>query len=200
MIAVIRSELYRMATIRSVAVTLWAFCALGIVLSVLGSEFWALLAGVGAFGIGVTGVAQHFQHRTAILLYLGRPQRIRVLAGQLITAVLVSEVFTAVSGGVVLVQGNRERYAVTLLVAPLMTVLGAATAAVVRRATVLFIGFAMWILFVEAMYGRLEKPFPFSAYLDAANGDAGKTGILALWVLGAVIAAAVAVRRDLNAD
>jgi len=198
MIAVVRSELYRLSTVRSSAMSLSVFSAFGILLSLVGSDFWALLAGVGAFGFGVTGVSQHFQHRTAVLLYLARPRRIRVLFGQLVTAVIVSFVFTAVSGGVVLIQGSRERYLITLVVAPLMAVLGAAGAAIVRSSTFLFVGFATWILFVEAMYGKMQEPLPFSAYLDAANGDVPKLLILLGWTLATIVGAIFAVRRDLN--
>ena len=200
MIAVVRSELYRLSTIRSTALSLSIFSAFGILLSLIGSDFWALLAGVGAFGFGATGVSQHYQHRTSVLLYLARPRRIRVLFAQLITAVLVSFVFTAVSGGVVLIQGNRERYLITLVVAPLMAVLGAAGAAIARSSTFLFVGFATWILFVEAMYGKMQEPLPFSAYLDAASGDVRQLLILLAWILATIVGAIFAVRRDLTGD
>jgi ABC-2 type transport system ATP-binding protein len=200
MIAVVRSELYRLSTIRSSAFSLAAFCAFGILLSMIGSDMWALLAGVAAFGFGATGIAQHYRHRTAVLLYLARPRRIRVLLGQLATAVVLSAGFTAFSGALVLFQGNPERYLITLVVAPLMAVLGAAAAAIARSATYLFVGFAAWILFVEAMYGKMQEPLPFSAYLDAATGDVRKLFILLGWILATVAGAAFAVRRDLNGE
>ncbi|GID96307.1 hypothetical protein ACFQFC_08770 [Amorphoplanes digitatis] len=200
MIAVVRSELYRLSTVRSSALSLAVFGAFGIVLSMIGTDMWALLAGVGAFGFGVTGVSQHYQHRTAVLQYLARPRRILVLLGQLVTAVIVSLGFAAVSGVIVLVQGDRERYLITLLVAPLMAVLGAAAAAIVRSATFLFIGFAAWVLFVEAMYGKMQEPLPFSAYLDAATGDVRKLLILLCWTLATIVGAIFAIRRDLSGD
>jgi hypothetical protein len=200
MIAVVRSELYRLSMTRSNALSLSVFTAFGVILSVIGDDFWALLAGVGAFGFGAIGVSQHYQHRTAVLLYLARPRRIRVLLAQLVTAVIVSFGFTAVSGGLVLIQGDRDRYLITLVVAPIMAVLGAAAAAIARSATFLFVGFAAWILFVEAMYGKLQDPLPFSAYLDAAGGDVRKLLILLAWTLAAVIGAIFAVRRDLTGD
>jgi hypothetical protein len=200
MIAVVRSELYRLSTIRSSALSLAIFTCLGTILGMIGADFWALLAGVGAFGFGVTGVSQHFQHRTAVLLYLARPRRIRVLIGQLITTVIVGFGFTAISGLIVLIQGNRERYLITLLVAPIMAVLGAAAAAIARSATMLFVGFVAWIIFVEAMYGKLQEPLPFSAYLDAAAGDVQKLLILLGWTAATIIGAAVAIRRDLTGD
>jgi len=200
MIAVVRSELYRLSTIRSSAVSLAIVSAFGIILGTVGADFWALLAGVGAFGFGVTGVSQHYQHRTVVLLYLARPKRILVLVAQLVTALIVSLAFTAVSGAVVLIQGDRDRYLITLVVAPVMAVLGAAGAAIARSATVLFVGFVAWIIFVEAMYGKLQEPLPFSAYLDAAAGDLHKLLILLGWTLAAVAGAVLAVRRDLNGD
>jgi hypothetical protein len=197
-IAVVRSELYRLSTVRSSALSLAVFTAAGVVFSMIGSDFWALLAGVGAFGFGATGISQHYQHRTAVLLYLARPRRIRVLAAQLVTALIVSLGYTVVSGLLVLIQGNRERYLITVVVAPLMAVLGAAGAAIARSATFLFVGFATWIVFVEAMYGKLQEPLPFSAYLDAAGGDARKLMILVGWIVAAIAGAVFAVRRDLN--
>jgi hypothetical protein len=199
-IAVVRSELYRLSTVRSSAMSLALFAGLGICLSMIGSDFWALLAGVGAFGFGATGISQHYQHRTAVLLYLARPQRIRVLLAQLVSTLIVSLGFTVVSGLLVLIQGNPERYLITVLVAPIMALLGAAGAAVARSATFLFVGFATWILFVEAMYGRMQEPLPFSAYLDAASGDVRKLLILLGWTLAAVVGAGFAIRRDLNGD
>lgn len=200
MIAVVRSELYRLSTIRSSAMSIAVFTGFGILLSMISSDMWALLAGVGAFGLGVTGVSQHYRHRTAVLLCLARPRRALVLLAQLVTTLLVGFAFTAVSGALVLIQGNRERYLITLVVAPLMALLGAALAAVVRSATFLFIGFATWTLFVEAMYGRMQEPLPFSAYLDAASGDPKKLLILLGWTLAAIVAAIFAIRRDLNGD
>jgi hypothetical protein len=200
MIAVVRSELYRLSTVRSSAMSLAVFSAFGVLLSMIGSDFWALLAGVGAFGFGATGISQHYQHRTAVLLYLARPHRIRVLLGQLVTSVIVSVGFTVVSGLLVALQGNRERYLITVAVVPFMALLGAAGAAIARSATFLFVGFATWVLFVEAMYGKMQEPLPFSAYLDAATGDVRKLLILLGWTVAAIVGAGFAVRRDLTGD
>jgi hypothetical protein len=104
------------------------------------------------------------------------------------------------AGGTVLVQGNQERYLITLAVAPVMALLGAALAAVVRSATFLFIGFTTWNVFVEAMHGKMQEPLPFSAYLDAASGDPRKLLILAGWTLAATAGAVFAIHRDLNGD
>ena len=60
MTAVVRSELYRLATIRSSALSLAIFTCLGTILGMIGSDFWALLAGVGAFGFGSSGSPSTF--------------------------------------------------------------------------------------------------------------------------------------------
>ena len=200
MIAVVRSELYRLSTTRSSAMSMAVVSALGITLGTVSADFWALIAGAGAFGFGAIGVTQHFQHRTAVLLYLTRQRRIPVLLAQLVTAVIVSLGFTAVSGASVLARGYHEEYLTTLVVAPIMAVLGAAGGAIARSATVLFVGFTAWIVFVEAAYGRMQEPFPFSTYLDAATGDLGKLPIFLGWTLAAVVGALFAVRRDLTGD
>ncbi|GAA1765076.1 hypothetical protein [Luedemannella helvata] len=200
MIAVVRSELYRLSTTRSSAMSLAVVSALGITLGTVSADFWALIAGAGAFGFGAIGVTQHFQHRTAVLLYLTRQRRIPVLLAQLVTALIVSVGFTAVSGASVLARGYHEEYLTTLLVAPVMAVLGAAGGAIARSATVLFVGFTAWIVFVEAAYGRMREPFPFSAYLDATTGDLDKLPVFLGWALAAVVGALFAVRRDLTGD
>jgi hypothetical protein len=61
-------------------------------------------------------------------------------------------------------------------------------------------GCTAWIVFVEAMYGKLQEPLPFSAYVDAASGNLNKLLLLLGWTLAAIAGAVVAVRRDLNGD
>jgi hypothetical protein len=200
MIAVVRSDLYRLFTIRSSAVALAVLGAAGNFFGVISADMWALLAGVGAFGFGVTGMTQHYQHRTAVLLYLARPRRASVLLGQLVTTVIVGFGFAALSGVSVLLHGDLDVYLRTLMVVPIMAVLGAATAAIVRRAVPLVVGFGVWVIFIEAMFGKMEQPLPFSAYLDAATGNVEKLLILLGWTLAAVLGALVAVHRDLNGD
>jgi hypothetical protein len=50
------------------------------------------------------------------------------------------------------------------------------------------------------MYGELQEPLPFSAYLDAASGDVGKLLILVGWTVATIIGAMVAIRRHLTGD
>ena len=200
MIAVVRRGLYRLSTIRSSAFSIAVFAAFGIIFSVMSADMWALLAGVSAFGFGVTGITQHYQHRTAVLLYLARPKRLQVLLAQLLTTVIVSLGFAAVSGVVVLFSGDVDVFLRTLTVVPIMGLLGAAMATVVRRATPLVVGFAVWVIFIEAMYFRMEQPLPFSAYLDAAGGNGRALLQFLGWALAAVVAAGFSVRRDVNVD
>src|SRR5262245_52984282 len=98
MLTLIRSELYRMATIRSSWVSIALFGFVAAAFGVLGPSYWALFAGLGAFGISALTVAQHHQHRTVALMYLARPRRLTALFAQVATTVIVSWVVAALSG------------------------------------------------------------------------------------------------------
>jgi len=199
-IALVRSEVYRLATIRSSWVSMALFAALGMLFGLLSADMWALLAGVGAFGLAVMAVCQHHQHGTAVLLHLARPRRTLVLAGQLVTVVLVTTAFAAVSGLLVLMGGEATQYGNTLLVVPVMAVFGAANAAVLRRSTYLFIGYSAWFVFIEGLLGKLAAPLPFSAYLLASAGESDSMLILVGWSLLALVAAGIAIHRDVAGD
>ncbi|MEQ4300842.1 hypothetical protein ABNF97_05525 [Plantactinospora sp. B6F1] len=200
MIALLRSELYRTATIRSSWISIAVFSGLGAFFGTVNVDAWALLAGMGAFGLAVLGVTQHFQHRTAVLLYLARPNRLLTLLGQLVASVVVAVGFAAVSGVTVLAKGDLTQYRDTLTLVPVMAVFGAANAVVVRRPTWLLLGYAGWFVFVEGLLGRLTAPLPFSSFLAAGGGD--RTGLLiaAAWTLLALLAAAITVHRDITTD
>jgi ABC-2 type transport system ATP-binding protein len=201
MIALIRSELYRTATIRSSWVSIVLFGALAASFGVLSAYWWALFAGIGAFGIAVFTVARHYQHRTAALLYLARPKRFPVLLAQVLSAVAVSWVFTAVTGiTAVLKDGNGATYRHTLTVVPIMAVFGAAAAAVVRRSSWLLYGFAVWFVLVEGLIGQMKWPLPISSYLDAARGDPYGLEVFVVWAVGTLAVAALMLRRDFAAD
>ncbi|MFK3980959.1 hypothetical protein ACI2K4_11340 [Micromonospora sp. NPDC050397] len=197
MIALVRGELHRAATIRSSWLSIAVLCVLTTLLGWLSVDFWKLLVGLGAFGLATAQTAQHYQHRTAVLLHLARPDRLLVLAGQLVASVVVTVGFAAVSGVTVLVNGHVEHYRETLVVAPLMAVFAAASAAIFRRPTWLFLSFGVWFVLVEGLFGRLEKPLPFSAFLQAGVGDRLNLLIFAGWAALAVVGAVIAVRRDL---
>jgi hypothetical protein len=198
--ALIRSELYRMATIRSSWVSIALFGALAATFGLLDSYWWALFAGIGAFAISVLTVAQHYQHRTAALLYLARPKRLSVLIAQVIATVAVAWGVTAVSGITVLVQGGHLPYRHTLTVVPIMAVFGAATAAIVRRSSWLILGFAVWFVLVEGLAGQLKWPLPISSYLDAAEGDAFGLEVFICWAVVALAVAVPTLARDLTTD
>jgi hypothetical protein len=201
MIALIRAELYRTVTIRSSWVSIVLFGAFAASFGVLNAYGWALFAGIGAFGIAVFTVARHFQHRTAALLYLAQPRRVRVLLAQVITTVLIAWVFTAVTGITALLKdGNGAVYRHTLTVVPVMAIFGAAAAAVVRRPSWLLYGFAVWFVLVEGLLGQMKWPLPISSYLDAAGGNPYGLEVFLVWALGTLAVAALLLRRDFTTD
>jgi hypothetical protein len=202
MIALVRSELYRMATIRSswLSVALFGFSAAAF--GVLNPYAWSLFAGIGAFGISVLGVTQPFQHRTVALLYLARPKRLPVLLALVVTAVAVAWAMAALSGVTVLAKGGHAAYDHTLAVVPIMAVFGAALASIVRRSSWLLIGFAVWFIVVEILLGKLEWQLPVSAYLAAssARGDVFSREIFIVWTVSVLAVATVTLRRDTTTD
>ncbi len=200
MVALVRSELYRVATIRSSWVSLLVFGVVGLLLGAVNIDAWALLVGMAAFGLSAMIVSQHYQHRTAVLLYLAEPRRVAVLIGQVVTAAIVTVGIVAVSGLTVVLKGEPTRYGNLLTMIPVLAVFGAATAAIVRRSTWLFLGAAGWFVFVEGLLGRLQAPLPFSAFLGAGAGDPRSLVIAASWTVLAVVVAMVTVGRDVTGD
>jgi ABC-2 type transport system ATP-binding protein len=196
----VRSELYRMATIRSSWVSIALFGFVAAAFGVLNPYWWALFAGIGAFGISVLTVTQHFQHRTAVLLYLARPKRFPVLFAQVLTTVAVVWVLTAVSGITVLLKSDGLPYRHTLTVVPIMAVFGAATASVVRRSSWLLFGFAVWFVLVEGLISQMKWPLPISSYLDAARGDPYGLEVFIVWAVAALAVAALTLSRDPTTD
>lgn len=83
---------------------------------------------------------------------------------------------------------------------PILAVFAAANAAIVRRPSWLFLGYAGWFVFVEGLLGRLEAPLPFSAFLGAGAGAHRSLMIAAAWTVLACAGAVIAVRRDLPSD
>jgi ABC-2 type transport system ATP-binding protein len=198
--SLVRSELYRMATIRSSWVSIALFGFVAAAFGVLNPYWWALFAGIGAFGISVLTVTQHFQHRTAVLLYLARPKRFPVLFAQVLTTVAVVWVLTAVSGITVLLKSDGLPYRHTLTVVPIMAVFGAATASVVRRSSWLLFGFAVWFVLVEGLISQMKWPLPISSYLDAARGDPYGLEVFIVWAVAALAVAALTLSRDPTTD
>jgi len=201
MITLVRGELYRMATIRSSWVSLALFAAVAAAFGVLEASFWALFAGLGAFGIAALTVCQHYQHRTIALLYLSRPRRLTVLFAQVVTSVLVSWLLAALSGITVLLRGDSGPvWRSTMIVVPVMAVFGAAVASVVRRASWLLFGFTVWFVVVEGLIGKMEWQLPISSYLDAASGDPFGLEVFVVWALAALGVAVLNLPRDLSGD
>jgi hypothetical protein len=195
--AVLRSELRRTLMIRSSWISIALTVAVGLTFGVFSVDFWSLFAGLGAFGIAATTTAQHYQHRTAILLFLGRPNRLGTLAAQCVAAAVVTTATAAVSG---LTVATEPGFGTTLLVVPLITFFGVAVATVVRRPTWLLIGSMVWLLFGEGLIGKLKAPLPFSAYLDASTGDHQRLLVFVAWTAGALAVAGYSINRDLTGD
>ena len=201
MIRVLRSELIRTMSIRSMWVSIAATIALGLVFGTYSVDFWALFAGLGAFGIAAMTTAQHYQHRTAVLLFLGEPHRLRTLAAQCLAAALITTVTAALSGlNVAGSGGDGDQFRATLTAVPLIAVFGVAVATVVRHPTWLLAGAITWLLFVEGLIGKLRYPLPFSAYLTASTGNRDHLLIFLGWTAAALVAAALTIRRDLTGD
>lgn len=200
MIAVLRSELYRTLTLRSGWVSILLSIALGIAFGWFDTAFWSLFAGLGSFGLAVATTAQHYQHRTSLLLFLGHPRRLQVLAAQCVNAAAIAIAIAVISGLPVLYAGDDGQFGSTLAVVPLIAIFGVACATVVRHPLWLFAGAAGWLIFVEGLIGKLEGPLPFAAFLEAAVGDTRYLLVFAAWTGGALLAAAVSIRRDLTGD
>jgi hypothetical protein len=199
-IGVLKSELYRTLTIRSSWVSMGVAGAIGLVFGWFSDDFWALFAGLGAFGVAVVIASQHYQHRTAVLLFLGQPRRLRALAAQCLVAVVLTLVITAVSGLTQFTTSSGNRYVSTLTVVPLVALFGVANATVIRKPVWLLGGYAGWLIFVEGLIGKLESPLPFSSFLEAAAGDPKDLLNFAGWTVGALLVAAWSIQRDLNTD
>lgn len=200
MIAVLRSELYRTLTVLSSWVSMGVSLALGLMFGWFSEEFWSLFAGLGAFGVAVVVTGQHYQHRTAVLLYLGQPRRLRALAAQCLSAALVATVLAAASGLTLFAADEGGQYLSTLAVVPLIAIFGVANTVVVRKPVWLIAGYGGWLLFVEGLIARLEGSLPFTSFLQAATGDGRQLATFAAWTAGALVVAAWAVRRDLTGD
>ncbi|WIN00308.1 hypothetical protein ACTOB_004006 [Actinoplanes oblitus] len=200
MIAVLRSELYRALTVPSSIIALAGFGFVAALTGWFDEDFWALLAGLGTFSTAVMTTAQHYQHRTALLVFLGRPQRVGVLAVQCMVAVLMGVVLVAVSGITVVFSGEAAQYVRTLTATPLMAIFGVANATIIRKPLWLLVGYLGWLIFAEGLIGRLEEPLPFSSFLMASAGDTRGLLALAAWTVAALPVAAWSIRRDLTGD
>lgn len=200
MIAVIRSEFHRGVTVRSSWLALIGFTFMAAMFGWFSKDFWSLFAGVGAFGIAMMTTAQHYQHRTAVLLFLGRPQRWQVLIAQCLVTGLFAMVLALGSGIAVLVAGPVSQYLATVLVSPLMAVFGVLCTTVVRRPLWLIAGTFVWLLFAEGLINRGEIGLPFASFMLAAGGDTGALLYLLAWTAAVAPVAVWWIHRDLAGD
>jgi hypothetical protein len=200
MIAVLRSDLYRSVSIRSSWLALIGFAFMAALFGWFNKEAWSLFAGIGAFGIAVIVTSQHYQHRTAVLVFLSHPHRWRVLIAQCLVAALLGTTLAAGSGLAVLLDDNAAHYGSTVLVAPVMAVFGALCTTVVRHPLWLFGGLFAWLLFAEGLINRAENGLPFAAFALASAGNTTAMLVLLAWTGAAVPVAVWAIHRDLAGD
>jgi hypothetical protein len=200
MIAVVRSELYRSVSIVSSWLALAGFAFMAAVFGWFNKEAWSLFAGIGAFGIAVTVTAQHFQHRTVVLVYLSQPHRWRVLPALCLSAALLGTLLTAVSGVMVLLEDSAVQYRATVLAAPVMAVFGTLCTVVVRHPMWLLGGLFAWLLFAEGLINRGAIGLPFASFALASGGNVKGLLVLLAWTAAAVPVALWAVRRDVSTD
>ncbi|SDT47082.1 hypothetical protein [Actinoplanes derwentensis] len=200
MIAVVRSELYRGVSIQSSWLALFGFALLAALMGWFDKNFWSLFAGIGAFGLAAIVTAQHYQHRTAILLFLSRPHRWRVLAAQCLVSALYGLVLAAGSGLAVLIDADAGQYWSTVLVSPVMSIFGTLCVTVVRRPLWLFAGLFGWVLFAELLINKGDGGLPFASFMLAAGGNTKALLVLLGWTAAAAVPAAWAISRDLSGD
>ena len=200
MIAVVRSELYRSVSIMSSWLALIGFAFMAALFGWFSKEVWSLFAGLGAFGIAVTVTAQHFQHRTMVLVLLNHPHRWRVLVAQCVSAALLGTVLAAVSGVAVLFEGSSAHYRSTVLVAPVMAVFGTLCTTVVRHPMWLLGGVFAWLLFAEGLINRMSIGLPFASFALASGGNVKALLVLLAWTGAAIPVALWATYRDLSSD
>lgn len=200
MIRVVLSELYRTLTVRSAWLAMTGYATLGIATGWFSEEFWALFITIGAFAVTAVTTAQHYQHRTAVLLFLGQPHRLLVLAAQCVVGAVVALVTAAVSGVIVLGEGEGVVFRNTLLAIPLIAVFGVANATLVRRPTWLFAGWALWMIAVEGVIGKFQSRLPLSSMLIGASGNSRYLLAFAEWTAVFLAGAIWSIRRDLSGN
>ncbi|WP_433795211.1 hypothetical protein [Actinoplanes sp. CA-252034] len=200
MIAVVRSELYRSVSIISSWLALIGFAFVAALVGWFSKEAWSLFAGIGAFGIAVTVTAQHYQHRTMVLVLLNHPHRWRVLVAQCVSAAVLGTVLAAVSGVAVLLDDNAAHYRSTVLVAPVMAVFGTLCTAVVKHPMWLLGGVFAWLLFAEGLINRMEIGLPFASFAMASAGNVKALLFLLAWTGAAIPVAVWSVYRDVTSD
>ena len=200
MIAVMRSELYRLATIRMWWLSILGAGVLTTGVGLLGDAAWALVLGMAVFGFGVVFGTQHYQHRTAVLVFLAKPWRVPVLAGQTLVFALGMTAFAMVTGLPTL-AGDPQSYVLGVMVTPPLAIFAVANAAILRKPIVILAGYGGWFLVVEVLLGQLRLPGPFTAFINAAARSSPlMVFVSAFWAVAATAAAWWAIRRDMAGD
>ena len=198
MIAVFRSELHRTLTVPSSWISIGAAVLLGMSFALFSADFWSLFAALGVFGIAVVTTTQHYQHRTAMLLFLGQPKRWQALAAQCLATILVGLMVAAVSGLTTIISGDLQQFAGTMAAVPLLAVFGVASATTLRRPVPLFIGYGTWFVFAEGLAFRFRQPLPFTTFMSAAGGNPRGLVFFAGWTVAALVVAIWTIHRDLT--
>jgi phosphatidylglycerophosphatase A len=195
-IAVVTSELYRFATIRSVWVSIVVVMVAAYAVSFFGAPFWGLVVGMGTFAITANVVGSQFAHRTVVLTYLARPNRLVVLAGQIVASALVGAFIALISA--IGVRDEPGLIVDGLIAVPLIAVFAAALATLVRRPLWLILGFVGWLIIVEGVIGQLDYPLPITMFLAAISGEQTQLGYFCAWTAGALALAVLLSRRDVT--
>jgi ABC-2 type transport system ATP-binding protein len=196
MIAVAQNELYRLRTVRAWWLTLPAAVALCLTAGMIDQTLWTFVVGAVVFLVGVVGTAQHYQHGTAILLFLARPQRLTVLLGHTLVYAALGAAVAAITGLGLVARQEWSTYGATIGGACLLAAFAVANAAIVRRPVWIISGYGSWLLVGELLLGQLQMPGPFTGYLAASVEGPASLLILAAWTTLAMLVAARAVERD----
>ncbi|GAB7038815.1 MULTISPECIES: hypothetical protein [Catenuloplanes] len=196
MISVVTSELYRFATIRSVWLSVIVVVIAGYAVSWFGAAFWGLVVGAGTFAVTANVVGSQFTHRTMVLTYLARPNRLVVLAGQIVASALVGALIAVVSA--VGVRDQPGLIVAGLSAVPVIAIFAAALATVVRRPLWLILGFTGWLIIVEGAIFQLDYPLPISTFLASISGRPEQLGTFGAWTAGALVLAVALARRDVT--
>jgi|1185.fasta_scaffold37564_2 hypothetical protein len=200
MISVLKSELYRLGTIRSWWLSVLGAGVLTTAVTLLGDAAWAVVLGMAVFGFGVVFGTQHYQHRTAVLMFLAQPRRVRALVGQTLVFAFGATAFAVVTG-VPMLAVEPQSYVTTVVVTPFLAIFAVANAAILRRPIFILAGYGGWFFVVEVLLGRLELPGPFTAFLNTAARAQPMMLIPAVfWAMVAAAVASWAVRRDVAGE
>jgi hypothetical protein len=200
MSTVLKTELYRLRTVR-----LWQLSLAGALVAAVAAAFmqadgWICVVAGATFGFGVVAGTQHYQHRTAVLMFLAQPRRWPLLAGQALTYAVAFTALAAVTG-LPLLGRQPDDYVGTVVATPFLAVLAVALAAILRRPIWILAGAFGWFVVVEVLIGRLQLPGPFTGYLlAAAQKDLKMLVALVGWTVLAVGVAVRAIGRDLAGE